>query len=802
MRRSLKRKLLLPLCIVGGIIAALAIVAIHATSRQQLISKLRDRAELVANAVNYTAEALAEPGALQRIVTAIGAEREVTLIVVAGGEPSRVIATTKVEWLGKFLDELPEADVGEDIHEAIRTRTAQHHYHEEIGELDFTTPLLLSQAEFARQTLVAGAVMVHVDAGPTFAEVRQSALRFSIAFVLALGILTGLGYHLLQRHVLRPVVRIRDYTAKHRKGDTAEWSDLSDDDELGVFARALRESLDKTTDALREVGHQKLALDEHAIVAETDAQGRITYVNDRFCTISKYSREELLGQDHRILNSGQHTKDFFRRLWSTIGCAEVWRGEVCNRAKDGTLYWVGTTIVPILNRKGKPERYIAIRTDITPIKNAETRLIASQAATENVNELLRDSLSQAEMLREQANSASRAKSEFLAMMSHEIRTPMNGVIGFTGLLLDTPLNEEQRGFASTVKGSAEALLVIINDILDFSKIEAGKLTIEKVAFDFREAAGEVVKLLNARAAEKRIQLTLDYPSDCPHALISDPSRLRQVLLNLAGNAIKFTPENGAVTLRMRAEDVGGVRRLRVSVTDTGIGIPKDKQHLLFNKFTQADSSTTRKFGGTGLGLAISKSLVEIMGGEIGVESDEGKGSTFWFTAPLPKIAPDLEPSRNGAVQAEAVAAARRVTALASEQLRGRRILVAEDTLANQLLVRKLLQKLGCEPTIANNGRQAVELFQQNTYALVLMDCHMPELDGFEATAKIRELEAGSRRDQRSIPVIALTADAMEGDRQKCLDAGMDDYLSKPIRPGELEAMLLKWAGDTERVVAP
>jgi PAS domain S-box-containing protein len=796
-RTSLKRKLLMPLLLTGGLVAVCAVLAIRATARQQLTDKLRQRAEVVANTVNYAAEAVGGRSELQRIVAAIGAEKEVTLIVVVGGEPSRVLATTRREWLGQLLTELPVADVAEDIDEAIRTKTAHHHFHPGHNEMDFTSPLLLSQPDLAGQSLANGAVMVHLDAGPTLAEIRASSVNFSLGFLAALGILTALGYWLLEKHVMRPLLAIGRHLEKYREGDVGEWKNLSTDDELGTFARALRDSLARTDEALREVNHQKTALDEHAIVAVTDAQGRITYANDRFCAISKYSREELIGRDHRILSSGHHTGEYFRNLWATIGRGQVWRGEICNKAKDGTLYWVDATIVPFLNRDGKPERYIAIRTDISQRKRAQFEILAFVEANDCANDRLRFSLKQAEKLREEANAASRAKSEFLAMMSHEIRTPMNGVIGFTNLLLDSPLDEEQQSFAITIKNSGEALLAIINDILDFSKIEAGKLTVERVPFDFHYVSCEVIKLMTARAVEKGIALTLDYAADLPRHLVSDPSRLRQVLLNLVGNAVKFTPEKGAVSIRITAA-AAGVRQLRVAVTDTGIGIPKDKQGLLFNKFTQADSSTTRKFGGTGLGLAISKSLVEILDGQIGLESEEGKGSTFWFTVPVPDTVPAPELPRAEAVKPGAPS----VSASRSQSLRGRSILVAEDTAANQLLVRKLLEKLGCQVTIAPNGQVAADLFREHHYDAVLMDCHMPVLDGFEATEQVRQFEVSRSRDKARTPIIALTADAMEGDRRKCIEGGMDDYLSKPIRPGELEAMLVKWTTDASPLLAP
>ncbi len=331
------------------------------------------------------------------------------------------------------------------------------------------------------------------------------------------------------------------------------------------------------------------------------------------------------------------------------------------------------------------------------------------------------------------------------------------------------------------------LLAIINDILDFSKIEAGKMTIERIPFDFRETLSEVLELVTPRAAGKQLTLRCEWGDAVPARIVSDLGRSRQVLLNLLGNAIRFTPERGAITVRVSI-DAPGDDTLRVSVVDTGIGIPQEKQPLLFNKFVQADSSTTRRYGGTGLGLAISKRLVEMMGGQIGFESEEQRGSVFWFTLPLA----NGEGERSLPENSPAPTMAPRVKAGSSLNLSGAHVLVAEDIEANQLLIRRLLEKHGCQVTLAGDGRQAVNLFRKYRYDLVLIDCHMPVLDGFEASREIREQECQRPAGTWRTPIIAVTADAMEGDRERCLQAGMDDYLSKPLRITELDAVLSKW----------
>ena len=469
---------------------------------------------------------------------------------------------------------------------------------------------------------------------------------------------------------------------------------------------------------------------------------------------------KILGYDSRRDLIGQSSSDIFLdiadREASDTKMGEqgsVFNQELALRRKDGSVVWVMANTSLIQGPSGPEVEGTFV--DITVRKQAEEQMRVAKEAAE---------------------AASRAKSEFLANMSHEIRTPMNGVIGMIGLALDTDLNSEQREYLNTVKSSAESLLFILNDILDFSKIEARKLELERVPFSVRDVVQATTRELSLQAQQKKLSLLCHFAPDLPQIEIGDPGRLRQVLMNLVGNAIKFTERGEIMVLAKKLTDETDEAIVQFSVSDTGIGIPAEKQKSIFEAFVQGDSSSTRQYGGTGLGLAIASQLVGLMGGHIWLESDRGIGSTFHFTA------------RFGVADGKNLQAAAKPEqqAISAAQQKKLHILIADDNLTNSRLATRLVAKQGHSTVVVGSGRAVLKALEKENFDLVLMDVQMPDMDGFEATSFIREQERGT---QKHLPIIAMTAHAMSGDRERCLEAGMDAYVTKPVDAKKLLAAI-------------
>ena len=659
--------------------------------------------------------------------------------------------------------------------------------------------------------------------------------------------------------------------------------------EKGEIDKIIEHSIDVTERKEAEEDLKKLSraiMQSTASIVITDTDGTIEFVNPAFSEITGYTREEALGNNPRVLKSGIHDDAFYQKMWATLTAGEIWRGEICNKNKYGELYWEHVSISPVQDAEGKVTNYVAVKENITELKKM---------------------ISELKQAKETAETAAKAKADFLANMSHEIRTPLNAIYGMTSLMLDTPLNDEQQEFIEIIRGGSDTLLKVINDILDYSKIEAGKMELETQPFYVRNCVEEALDLLAEKTADKMLDLVYDIDVNTPPVVIGDITRLRQILVNLLNNAIKFT-EAGEVVVNVRSMLVENDQyELQFSVRDTGIGIPAHKIDKLFKSFSQVDASTTRKYGGTGLGLAISHQLAENMGGSMWVESEEGVGSIFHFTIlvdidkeakPLyvmddipelsgkrilivddnktnrliltkqtetwgmqaiavesgPKALEMIEkgekfdvaildmqmPDMDGFTLAEKISTNKDYTALPliiltsirRDQTRSGdvkisaflnkpiktanlynilmgiidikpstektpkkiseldanlgerhplRILLAEDNVVNQKVALKLLGRLGYRADLAGNGLEVIEALERQTYDVIFMDIQMPEMDGNEATQEVRKRWPKDRQPH----IIAMTAHALEGDREKYLSKEMDDYVSKPVRIEEL-----------------
>ena len=504
----------------------------------------------------------------------------------------------------------------------------------------------------------------------------------------------------------------------------------------------------KLAAALRESEAFLSTVRTHAIVSVTDHAGRIVEANDNFCAISRFCRDELMGQHHRLINSGAQSAQYWEAMWLSISSGKPWQGEICNRAQDGSLYWLDSMIAPVLGAHGKVDRYVSISFDITERKAFEAKLQRETA---------------------KAEAANRAKSEFLANMSHEIRSPLNAVRGLTYLLRQSSLDAEQRLFLDRITLASDALLQTINDVLDISKVEAGALTITRQPFALTKTISDVVAVMGYHGQTKGLPVELHIAADLPRRVVGDGMRLSQVLTNLLSNAIKFTAQGRvAVNASWQPSQMGqGVARL--SVVDSGIGIGADALQHVFDPFVQADSTTTRRFGGTGLGLSIVKRMVELMGGRLGVNSTPGAGSEFWIELPYEQAGDDLTPSA-------------REMLLGENALAGKSILVVDDSDINRDVARRILERKGATVVLAEDGSQAIAQLREASPAidLVLMDVHMPVMDGFEATRYIR-----TQLHQTRLPILALTAGATVNEREAALASGMNDFVTKPFDPCKL-----------------
>lgn len=512
----------------------------------------------------------------------------------------------------------------------------------------------------------------------------------------------------------------------------------------------------------------------------TNTQGDIEYVNAAFTRVTGYTLDEVRGRNPRLLKSGQTPPEVYDQLWQSLAAGRTWQGEFVNRRKSGELFIEQEVFTPIRRPDGTVSHYLCVKEDITERKRVTEELERHRA---HLEELVTERTAELAKAKTTAEAATLAKGRFLANMSHEIRTPLNAIIGITHLLLRRQPTGEQAQRLVQINESAEHLLSIINDILDVSKIDAGKLTLERRNIDLEALVQKVCAMVAARVHARGLALAIDL-GDVPRELVGDETRLSQALLNYVSNAVKFT-ERGIIRVGVQLlADQGASVTLRFEVEDTGIGVADERLPTLFEAFRQADDSITRKYGGTGLGLAITASLARMMGGEAGASSVLGHGSIFWFTAVLQH--------RVGTTSRQAAplpAGSLTDEACVTRDFSGARILLVEDEPINRLVAQELLGSAGLQVDVAENGCQALSRLVDAAYDLVLMDVQMPEMDGLEATRRIRNMA-----EYAQLPIIAMTANAFTEDRDRCLAAGMNDFLPKPVEPEAMFGTLRRWLG--------
>ena len=916
-RRSIPTRIFVQMLVIGAVILAGVEWTADYYVNAHFRTEIDKRAEVLSHALETFVVATGFSSRLAETIDGLKNDPDIhSILVTMENDGPVVIAATDENVLGKSLEQLTDETARTRIAAAYASQKPAQSNHGD-QEFGIAWPVRIPSADFKR--VLPGAIDLTLDTGNIYRGVDRDIRRLIAVLAIGLGLMISFTFLLMHYSVFRPVLAIRDTLQKRSGGDDRAYAPIRREDDIGAVARSLNIMLDTVTAGEKRLKTVlSIAVDGIVLI---DARGIIRMFNPACESLFGYRAEEAVGQNVKLLmpepyrSEHDHYIDNYHRTGERkiIGIGR----EVTGQRKDGSTFPLDLSVSEA-KQEGE-SIFIGMIHDLTERKEHETRLMTYAQQLEGKTHEL-------EALSASAERANHLKSEFLANMSHEIRTPMNGIIGMTELLFETPLTKKQNHYARTVIRSAESLLALINDILDFSKIESGKLELEPLTLDLAVMIEEIMELFAVKTREKGIELIVRYIPGTPQRLIGDPVRIRQIISNLLGNAIKFT-DKGYVMLTVGLEPGprhGNDVMLRISVTDSGVGIPPEAQQRIFEKFTQADASTTRKFGGTGLGLAISKQLVGMMGGDIGVESDPGNGSTFWVTVKLrsieepvarsgadnndlknlrvlvvddipvnllviqerlalagmrctscalPRAVPDIlkkaaregdpfrialldylmpdidgetlgrlikadpeiadtmlillssaamhrkmhsfEQSGFAAVLAKPIYAAQLMETIgmawnarstggfideneftgsdkigSNARFPGARVLLAEDNRISQEFAAGILEGLGCHVTVAETGLGVLEKAVTETFDIIFMDCEMPAMSGYEAAKNLALMQ--ENRACGEVPIIALADGDIRENRYRCLACGMVDYLAKPLRKEQIIRMLQKW----------